>query len=83
MKSMKGMKFKTRRQAVFFLDFMIFMPFMVKCFVTIHHLIKLGNLSATVNSYNVFHPESGLIVLYAKFRCRANFRKKRFPAAWH
>ncbi len=32
MKSMKGMKFKTRRKAVFFLDFMIFMPFMVKCF---------------------------------------------------
>ncbi len=32
MKSMKGMKFKTRRKAVFFLDFMIFMTFMVKCF---------------------------------------------------
>ncbi len=34
MKSMKGMKFKTRREVVFFLDFMIFMPFMVKCFFT-------------------------------------------------
>ncbi len=33
MKSMKGMKFKTRRKAVFLLDFMIFMPFMVKCFL--------------------------------------------------
>ncbi len=33
MKSMKGMKFKTRRKAVFFLDFMIFMPFMVYFFL--------------------------------------------------
>ena len=41
MKSMKDMKFKTRRNAVFFLDFMIFMPFMVKCFVTIHHNIDM------------------------------------------
>jgi len=30
MKNMKGMKFNTRRKGVF-LDFMIFMPFMVKC----------------------------------------------------
>ncbi len=32
MKSMKGMKFKTIRKTVFFLDFMIFMSFLVKCF---------------------------------------------------
>lgn len=48
MKSMKDMKFKTRRKAVSFLDFMIFMAFMVKDF---------------------FAMTSGLLVLYAKFRC--------------
>ncbi len=42
---MKGMKFKTRRKAVFFLDFMIFMPFMVKCFFT----MKVDYLSCTQN----------------------------------
>jgi len=31
--TMKSMKLKTGRKAVFFLDFMIFMPFMVKCFL--------------------------------------------------
>ncbi len=33
--TMKSMKFKTRRKTVFFLDFMIFMSFMVKCFFAI------------------------------------------------
>ncbi len=33
MKNMKDLKFKTRRKALFILDFMTFMPFMVKYFL--------------------------------------------------